>query len=174
MVPISDSEAAPVEPISDRAGADQELRYPDFETAYRQRWAPTFRLAYLMTGNRELAEEVAQDAFIGLVRHFHTVDNPAAYLRRSVVNRVIGLNRRARAIHIPLSDNDVAVAGDVPELDETWPRLARLPERQRVALVLRFYEDLDFRQVAQVMGCRTGTVRSLVHRGLQRLRSDSK
>jgi RNA polymerase sigma factor (sigma-70 family) len=60
-----------------------------------------------------------------------------------------------------------------PELDETWDVLRRLPERQRVALVLRFYEDLPEAEIAQVLGCPRGTVKSLIHRGLARVRKET-
>jgi RNA polymerase sigma factor (sigma-70 family) len=57
-----------------------------------------------------------------------------------------------------------------PELDEMWDALATLSERQRVALVCRFYEDLPISEIAEVLGCRPGTVKSLIHRGLASLR----
>jgi RNA polymerase sigma factor (sigma-70 family) len=61
--------------------------------------------------------------------------------------------------------------GSVEDRDALWRALARLSERQRVAIVLRFYEDLSERQIADVMKCRPGTVKSLVSRGLETLRN---
>ena len=58
-----------------------------------------------------------------------------------------------------------------PELDETWDLLRRLPDRQRAAIVLRFYEDLSEAEIARLLRCRPGTVKSLIHRGLARVRS---
>jgi RNA polymerase sigma factor (sigma-70 family) len=57
-----------------------------------------------------------------------------------------------------------------PELDETWRQLAKLPDRQRAALVMRFYEDLPEDEIARALDCRPATVRSLVHRGLARMK----
>jgi RNA polymerase sigma factor (sigma-70 family) len=57
-----------------------------------------------------------------------------------------------------------------PDVDETWTALAGIPERRRVALVLRFYEDLSIAEIAEVMDCRAGTVTSLIHRGLASMR----
>jgi RNA polymerase sigma factor (sigma-70 family) len=57
-----------------------------------------------------------------------------------------------------------------PDVDETWSALAKIPERRRVALVLRFYEDLPVAEIAALMDCRTGTVTSLIHRGLESMR----
>ncbi len=59
-----------------------------------------------------------------------------------------------------------------PELDETWAIVRRLPPRYRTALALRFYEDLSEREIAEMMGVRPGTVKSLIHRGLARLRKE--
>ena len=60
----------------------------------------------------------------------------------------------------------------MPELDETWALLDRLPRDQRVALVLRYYEDLPVDEIAQVMDCRPGTVRTRIHRALTALRKE--
>jgi DNA-directed RNA polymerase specialized sigma24 family protein len=66
----------------------------------------------------------------------------------------------------------VPLSAGQPELDETWALLRALPERQRMALVLRFYEDLSEAEIARLLGCRPGTVKSLIHRGLAKVRKD--
>jgi RNA polymerase sigma factor (sigma-70 family) len=63
-------------------------------------------------------------------------------------------------------------AVEPPEIDETWEQLAALPRDQRVALVLRYYEDLPDDEIAAVMGCRPATVRTRIHRALTRLRKE--
>jgi RNA polymerase sigma factor (sigma-70 family) len=60
----------------------------------------------------------------------------------------------------------------LPELDETWGVLRRLPDRQRMAVVLRFYEDLSEAEIAELLGCRPGTVKSLIHRGLAKVKKE--
>jgi DNA-directed RNA polymerase specialized sigma24 family protein len=66
----------------------------------------------------------------------------------------------------------VALSVGLPELDETWALLRALPERQRMAVVLRFYEDLPEAEIARLLGCRPGTVKSLIHRGLAKVREE--
>lgn len=140
---------------------------------YQAEYLPMLRLARLLTGSTEIAEELVQDAFVAIFRRLGKIDNPGAYLRRTVVNNCHSeLRRRAterRKIHV-VADAQTA---DLPrELDETWRALDRLKPKQRTALVLRYYEDLTVRQVADLMGEREGTIKSLVHRGLKILRSE--
>jgi RNA polymerase sigma-70 factor (sigma-E family) len=146
------------------------LRYADDAT----------RLAYLLTGDRALAEDLAQDAFVRLAgRLAHLRDEGAfeAYLRRTVVNLSRSYYRRRKVEraylerHPPATPNAEAPAADPGERDALWRALAALPQRQRAALVLRFYEDLSERQIADVLRCPVGTVKSLVSRGLSTLRT---
>lgn len=139
-----------------------------FDEFYTRRWAATLRLAYVMCGHRHLAEDIAQDAFVGLARNWDGVDNPQAYLRRSVVNLSINAGTRTRR-HEPEIPDHPSSLGE-PVLDEAWALLDGLPARQRAALALRFYDDLSEAEIARVLGCRPGTVKSLVHRGLAALR----
>jgi RNA polymerase sigma-70 factor (sigma-E family) len=137
------------------------------------------RLAYLLTGDRALAEDLVQDAFVRLAgRLAHLRDEGAfeAYLRRTVVNlarshwRRLGVERAhlERAARAPRAQ---ASHPDPDDRDALWHALGGLPPRQRAALVLRFYEDLSERQIAEILRCRPGTVKSLVSRGLARLRT---
>jgi RNA polymerase sigma factor (sigma-70 family) len=138
-----------------------------FDACYREQWAPMVRLAWLMTGSRELAEDVVQDAFVQMNVRWSTIETPVAYLRVTVVNGTRAHARRA-ARHRALPDEPARPVLP-PELDETWQLLTQLSARQREALVLRFYADLSFDQIADVLQCRLGTAKSLVHRGLARL-----
>lgn len=142
----------------------------DFDAVYAASWGSIARFAHLVVGSREVGEELAQDAFLGLLRHFDRVDAPVAYLRRSVVNAAT--SHRRRAMRERSATAAVREHVDPPELDETRALLARLPPRQRAVLVLRFYEDLPEADIAAVLGCRPGTVKSLCSRGLGRLRKD--
>ena len=132
----------------------------DFDSVYAATWPEMVRIARLLTGSRTAGGEVAQDAFVGLLRHFDQVQNPAAYLRRSVANGARSAYRRRRE-HEPLDHaHDRAV--ESPDLDETWLVLDALTSRQRVVVVLRFYEDLPVNQIADALGRRLGTVKSCV------------
>ena len=139
------------------------------EDLYRQRREPSLRLAAFLVGDVTVAEEIVQDAFLEVARRWTGLDNPAGYLRTAVVNGCRSHVRRLATIrHRPLPQPRLHV--DAPEHDELWGVLARLPERRRSALVLRYYEDLPVAEIARLLGCRPGTVSSLLHRGLADLR----
>ena len=131
------------------------------------------KLARLLTGSSEVAEELVQDAFVAVFRRMSKIDNLGGYLRRTVVNNCHSeMRRRAterRKVHIVAGRSELQLP---PELDETWQALARLKPKQRTAVVLRYYEDLTIREVAELMGIREGTVKSLVHRGIRELRNE--
>ncbi len=136
-------------------------------------------LAYLLTGNRHLAEDLAQEAFVRLAGRFGHLRNPdrfEAYLRRTVVNLFLSHLRRLRLERAYLaregSSSSTAGAGepDVATRDELWAALHRLPDRQRAAVILRYYQDLSEREAAEAMGCSEAAVRSLVARGMETLR----
>lgn len=137
---------------------------------YRSIWPRIVRFAVLVTGSQADGEDLAQDAFVGLLRA-RAVDNPEAYLRRSVLNAAINRGRRStreRAYQRSLREEVVLP----PEVDELWSLIKNLPARQRAALVLRYELDLSEREIAQLLGCRPGTVKSLTARALTQLREE--
>jgi RNA polymerase sigma-70 factor (sigma-E family) len=135
------------------------------------------RLAYLLTGDRQTAEDLAQDAFLRMAGRFVYLRQPDAlhaYLRTTVVNLARSHHRRRAVVGRFLRGQRREEASE-PEFDPgereaLRPALLELPTRQRTAVVLRFYEDLDEAAVAAAMGCAVGTVKSLVSRGVARLR----
>lgn len=141
-------------------------------------WA--VRLSYLLTGDRALAEDLVQDAFVrlaGRLAHLRDPEAFEAYLRRTVVNLARSHHRRKRVERRWLEREKGALRPqqaqpDLGEREELWQALMRLSARQRAAIVLRFYEDLPERRVAEILGCRPGTVKSLVSRGLHALRGE--
>jgi len=143
---------------------------------YRRHAGDAARLAYLVTGDRALAEDIVQEAFVRLYGRFRDLRNPDAfdvYLRRTVVNlaRSHFRHRKVERKHEQqLSEEPATDPPDIGERDELWSVLQSLPERQRTAIVLRFYEDMSEVTTAAVMGCPVGTVKSLVSRGLAALR----
>lgn len=131
--------------------------------------ARLIRLAHAITGSNLVAEDVVHDAYLRWVDR-PDLTNPGGYLRTIVVNIA-----RDALRHRDVADrarHDPPVALGEPELDETWAIVRSLPERYRVALALRFYEDLSERQIAELMGVRLGTVKSLIHRGLDKVRKE--
>ena len=130
---------------------------------YRAHMPAATRLAYLLTGDRTAAEDVAQDAFLRAASRLGALRDEAAfpaYLHRAVVNasrnraRRLSLERR----HAVPAHEGVDTLPDLATRDGLWHALQRLPHRQRAALVLRFYLDLPEAEVAQRLGCRPGTV----------------
>lgn len=159
-----------------REGALEPDRLADLYVAH----APEgIRLAFLLTGDFALAEDLVQDAFARLVGRLRHLRDPAAfgaYLRRTIVNLATSHFRHRRVERAFLEREATAPsrAGNPNEaLDEAMHAvLLRLPRRQRAAIVLRFYEDLSDVQTAEVLRCATGTVRSLVSRGVKTLREE--
>jgi RNA polymerase sigma-70 factor (sigma-E family) len=144
---------------------------------YRDHAVGLIRLAYLMLGDRAAAEDVVQDAFCGLYRRWDRLADPSgalAYVRSSVLNggrtalRRRALGHRVTAYQPPAGSAEAAVLSR-EERQEVMRAVRRLPDRQREALVLRFYLDLPDPEIARVMGIRPGTVRSAMHRALKAL-----
>jgi RNA polymerase sigma-70 factor (sigma-E family) len=136
------------------------------------------RLAYLLTGDPALAEDLVQEAFVRVAGRFADLREPnafAAYLRRTVVNLARMHFRRRRLERAyqesergrPRTDSELP---DVATRQDMKEALLALPERQRAAVVLRFYEDMSEQQIAEALRCRPGTVKSLLARGIEGLR----
>jgi RNA polymerase sigma-70 factor (sigma-E family) len=143
-----------------------------FAHVYATQYASLVRLAYVTVGSVPVAEDVVQEVFADLYRRFDEIVDPAPYLRRAVVSRCISWIRR-RAIerrHAGRSAPLPPVPALGPDGAAVRAALARLRPRQRAAVFLRYYMDLSEVQIAEVMGCRPGTVKSLLHRGLAVLR----
>jgi len=130
------------------------------------------RLAVLLVGSRGLAEEIVQDSFSAVLQRWDSLDRPGAYLRTVVVNgcrmalRRRETERRHRELDPPLS---VELPAELVELHQA---LTVLPDRQRIVVVLRYFADRTDSEIAETLGCRPATVRSLAHRGLVRLRKE--
>jgi RNA polymerase sigma-70 factor (sigma-E family) len=139
------------------------------------------RLAYLLLQDRAVAEDIVQDAFVRVAGRLVHLRDPGAfdaYLRRTVVNLSHSYVRRKMRERAFLRREMATAEWDtvrwptssLEDRELLWRALGRLPERQRVAIVLRFYEDLPEAQVAEILRCRPGTVKSRVSRGLEALR----
>lgn len=131
------------------------------------------RWAVALTGRRDVGEDLAQDALLRTAARLDTIDQPAAYLRRAVVNACRTWARshareqlRAERAH---AGRPTSVSAESHELLDS---LARLRYRQRAAVVLRYWADWTDDQIADALGCRPATVRVLLHRGLAALRTE--
>jgi RNA polymerase sigma-70 factor (sigma-E family) len=149
-----------------------------FAAFVREHTSALLRTAYLLTGNSQQAEELVQDTLVRLYPKWDRVEAaelPLAYVRRSLANGFINQQRRASRReyayeHVPDRIDEHDLLGQLADRDQIWAGLRDLPDRQRTALVLRFFEDLSDDESAAALGCRVGTVRSLISRGLASLR----
>jgi RNA polymerase sigma-70 factor (sigma-E family) len=150
------------------------------ESLYRSYSADALRLGYLLTGDRAIAEDLVQDAFVKVFARFRDLRHPEAfwwYLRRTIVNLSHSRLRRlrvereylAREGALPRPDGG---SHDLEERDRVLAALRVLRPEQRAAIVLRYYEDLSEEDTAEAMGVAVGTVKSLVHRARERLREE--
>jgi RNA polymerase sigma factor (sigma-70 family) len=139
-------------------------RFDDVYGAERMRLV---RLALLLTGSDAAAEDLVQDAAVRVQARWSDVAEPRAYLRAAVVNASRSwVRHQAIARRLPLASEAVLDDRSV----ELWDALARLRERSRTALVLRYWGGLTTIEIAEHLGCAPGTVGSLLHRGLAELR----
>ena len=127
------------------------------------------RLAYLITGNRHVAEEVVQDAFVATAHGWSGVRDAKSYVRAAVVNRSRSWLRRRK---LERRHKHEVVEEALASPDELSDVLGRLNPRQRAAVVLRYYEGLPDPEIARMLGCRPVTVRTLIHRALGALRKE--
>lgn len=144
---------------------------------YRAHASAARKLAYLMTGDTWVADDIVQDAFVRMAGRFLDLRDPLSvqgYVRRTVASLVFARHRR-RALedrHARQATTEAAFHydPDPAERDPIFRGLNVLPSRQRAALVLRYYMDLSEADIADALRCRPGTVKSLISRGLTSLR----
>lgn len=151
--------------------ATSEALRATFQTHY----ARLVRLSFLLADDPSLAEDIVQDAFVRSARRIAELDENARlpYLRTAVVNgwrnqrRHVGVEQRWAPALGAESNFEQGAAEDRSAM---WQWICALPARQRACLVLRYYEDLPEHEIAQLLGCRTGTVKSQISRALTKLR----
>lgn len=143
-----------------------------FIAFYQERYPATVRLAVLLSGSNEVGEDVTQEAFVAVAARYQRIEMPAAYLRRTVVNLANNHHcqrqRRRERLRL-LTDPEPAAPGF--EAVELGQLISLLPFRQRVVVVGRYWAGWSEAQLAELLGCRRGTVKSLASRALTALRS---
>lgn len=151
---------------------------PDFDAWVEARAAALLRFGYLVTGSQHAAEDAVQSALVAVCEKWSRIsrtDDPDSYVRRMIVNAHISAWRRfgrresvVETVHERAAD---PTAG-VDDSDAVWRLCATLPRQQRAAVVLRFYEDLGYAEIAAILGVAEPTARSHVHRALAALRRE--
>ena len=155
------------------------MGYDEFVAARLQ---PLLRYAVMLTGDPHVAEDLVQETMVRVQLNWRRVaaaDAPDIYVKRMLTNAFVDLRRGSWLRRVVLRADPVEPAAPPPlghedaaaERDEMWLWLAGLPPRQRAVLVLRYYESLHDSEIARVLDCPVGTVRSLMSRGLARLRA---
>ena len=156
-----------------RTGVEQT----SFAAVFNEHHRRAVRLAYLLTNDADQAEDIVAEAFAKVYVRWSKgeVRDVGSYLRRAVANEANSKLRRRyleRAVAGRRSGDDRgvrAIDDGAADHDQVWQAIQRLPDRQRRAVVLRYYEDLPESETAEILGCSVGTVKSQVSRGLSRL-----
>jgi RNA polymerase sigma-70 factor (sigma-E family) len=154
------------------------MREDDINTFLAARWSSMFRLACLLTGSPAEADDLLQESMVKVYLRWTKVSRtqvPEAYVRRIMVNTLVSRSRRPfRRRELLEADVGAAAVASAEDagLDrvQVWPLVCALPVRQRAVIVLRYYEDLSEREIADVLGCSTGSVKSQAHDALASLR----
>ena len=148
-----------------------------FDEYVAARSSMLLRFAYLLCGDAHLAEDLVQEVLVRAHRRWSAIEaeNPDAYLKRALVRTHVSWRRRRASTEVVTSTfRDVAALDAFDDehasREEVWALLAMLPPRQRAVLVLRYFEDLDDRRIAELVGSSAGAVRVHAHRGLTALR----
>jgi RNA polymerase sigma-70 factor (sigma-E family) len=155
-------------------GADD----PSFDAFVAARGSALLRHAYVLTGDRHLAEDLVQEVLARLYLrwdHVAGAASPEAYVRTSLTRQFLSWRRRRSSgerptDHVPESIPAYDGVDAVDDDDLLWRLLARLPRKQRAILALRFYDDRSDQQIAEILGVSASTVRSQASRALATLR----
>jgi RNA polymerase sigma-70 factor (sigma-E family) len=165
-------------PVIERTPVPPPDRDAEFAEFFRATWPRLFRTAYAVAGDRVLAEDALQTAFAKAYTSWHRVkaaQHPEAYVRRMAVNEVLSVLRRPwhrteRSTEVPEPAPAPSPEGSAVDRDLVWRAVSALPPRQRAVVVLRYYEDLSEAEIAEVLGCSRGTVKSTASAALANLR----
>ncbi len=147
----------------------------DFESFYARERRPVIGLAFVLSGSRSGAEDLAQDAFLTAYKQWDTVgayDNPGAWVRRVVSNRSVSTIRRrtaeAKAL-VRIGGSTFVVPELSPDAMATWVAVRKLPTRQAQAIALRYYDRSSIADIARILDCSENTVKTHLRRAKQTL-----
>jgi len=165
-------------PLAERKTVPTADRDAEFAVFFASTWSRLFRTTYGVAGDRGLAEDALQSAFAKVYSSWDRVQaaqHPEAYVRRMAVNEVLSVLRRPwfraeRPTDVPEPTPLPSAEGRTVDRDAVWSAVSALPPRQRAVVVLRYYEDLSEAEIADVLGCSRGTVKSTAAAALANLR----
>ena len=139
------------------------------ERLYAAEYTGMVRLAYTLVGSNAEAEDLVQDSFVDVARRLDEIRKPGAYLRSAVVSRCRSALRRRRVMSMHPPEPPAGLADSAGEL---WDVLGKLPEDQRIAVVLRYYGGYKASEIAKIVDMPGATVPSHLRRGLTALRKE--
>ena len=139
------------------------------EQLYAAEYTGMVRLAYTLVGSNAEAEDLVQDSFVEVAGRMDEIRKPGAYLRSAVVSRCRSALRRRRVMSMHPPEPPAGLADSAGEL---WDVLSKLPEDQRIAVVLRYYGGYKASEIAKIVDMPGATVRSHLRRGLTALRKE--
>ncbi|REE97138.1 SigE family RNA polymerase sigma factor [Thermomonospora umbrina] len=154
-----------------------------FEEFLAARLPALLRFATALSGDPHRAEDVVQEVLVRAERRWRRIirmQAPEAYLKRMITNEYLSWRRRRSSAEVPMADGTLTAAGEAQadstephaDRDALWSLITALPPRRRAALVLRFYEELSYAEIGDVLGCSEATARSHVSLALAALRGD--
>jgi RNA polymerase sigma factor (sigma-70 family) len=158
-----------VEPLRGMSQATPASNASPFDDFYKSNYPKTVRLAYALLNPPDSAEDIVQEAFSRVWERYGSIENPGGFLRVTVVNLCHDAQRRQIRERRPF----VRLPEPHPISHQTMEvveLLMQLPYRQRATLVLRYWAGFSEAEIADALGCRPGTVKTLAQRGLRRLR----
>ncbi len=164
---VADVEHPVTAMTAEGAQVGDDDRQGAFTALYLREVDGQVRRASLLTGSAETAHDLVHDAFVEVYRRWDDLREPGPYLGRSVLNRCRDHARREATVRrkLPLLLPDPA-----PGDEDLWDALQALPFNHRAAVVLRYYHQLPQEEIAELLGCRPGTVGPWLQRGLRALR----
>ena len=168
-----------LQPSRERSSASP---VPDFDAWVAARGPALMRLAFALTGSQSDAEDLVQEALSRALPKWDRIghmNDSDAYARRMIVNAHVSMWRRTRrrespVAEMPFGDSTPGPDEGLPpdERRRLWLACQALPVMQRTAVVLRYYEELEYAEIAECMGAGESTVRSRVSRALAALREE--
>jgi RNA polymerase sigma-70 factor (sigma-E family) len=146
-----------------------------FDAFVRARLPQLVRFGWMLTGSQDAGADLVHDALERTLVRWRRIDSrsdPEAYVRRVMVNRNISIWRKRRR---EVLTDDIRNAGREDERrdHDMWRAIQQLPPRQRAVVVLRYYEDLSESEIAHILGCSAGTVKSQASKALGKLRDST-
>jgi len=155
---------------TDQLSTERSVFREDFSTFYAREVRSVVGLAYILSGSRSGAEDLAQDAFLAAFRDWEKVgsfDSPGAWVRRVVSRRSVSfLRRRAAAAKalFRLRGESVVVPELTAESDHIWRAVRSLPKRQAQSIALRFVDGRSINEIAEILDCSENTVKTHLRR----------